>query len=108
MPLLAFVALIVSAMGMYSALPTFWALSTSMLAGVNVAVAIALINSIGNVGGYAGPVALGYLREATGGHANGLFYLAAVCALAGTLAVLVGRSATLASLRHPVGESLDR
>jgi hypothetical protein len=47
-PILAAVALTISAMGIYAALPTFWTLPTGFLTGSAAAGGIALINSIGN------------------------------------------------------------
>ena len=40
---------------------------TSFLRGTAAAGGIALVNSIGNVGGFAGPYLMGWMREATGG-----------------------------------------
>jgi ACS family tartrate transporter-like MFS transporter len=81
---------------MYGALPTFWTLPTGMLTGAGAAAGIALINSIGNVGGYVGPVILGYLRGMTSSHASGLYSLAAVCAMAAVLVLIAGRQSRLA------------
>jgi MFS transporter, ACS family, tartrate transporter len=58
-PTLAAIALIVCAMGTYAALPTFWTLPTAFLTGSAAAGGIALINSIGNLGGFVGPYAIG-------------------------------------------------
>ncbi len=55
-------ALTFAAIGIYSALPTFWTLPTSFLTGVGAAAGIALINSIGNLAGYLGPFVMGYLK----------------------------------------------
>ena len=56
-----------------------------MLSGAAAAGGIALINSIGNVGGYLGPYAIGALKEQTGGYAAGMVMLAAAVAGAGLL-----------------------
>jgi ACS family tartrate transporter-like MFS transporter len=56
----------------------FWALPSQMLTGTAAAVGIAFINSIGNLGGFLGPFALGYLKDATGSPAVG-FYLLGGC-----------------------------
>jgi MFS family permease len=65
-PVLAAVALTICAMGVYAALTTFWTLPTGFLTGSAAAGAIALINSIGNIGGFVGPYAIGWIKDATG------------------------------------------
>ncbi len=52
-------------LGMMSMLPPFWSLPTSFLSGAGAAGGIALINSVGNVGGLLGPVTMGLIRDAT-------------------------------------------
>ena len=83
------IALIVGAFGVYASLPIFWTLPTAFLAGAAVAPGIAAINSIGNLSGYFGPFAIGWIKDATGGFAWGLVTIAAcaVVALAITLAL---------------------
>jgi len=85
-PVLALVALSLAASGIWSALGPFWTLPTAFLSGTAAAGGIALANSIGNLGGFAGPWALGLLKQATGSFAPGLLLLAlslvAVAALA--------------------------
>jgi ACS family tartrate transporter-like MFS transporter len=61
--------------GMYGYLPGFWALPTSFLTGTAAAASIGLINSIGNLGGFAGPYIVGYLSNTTGSFLGGLLYL---------------------------------
>jgi D-galactonate transporter len=87
-PLLGAVMLSVGAICIYAALPVFWTLPTSMLAGSAAAAGIALINSIGNVGGFLGPTLVGYVRDATGSYAASLWVLAAMIAFSG-IAVMV-------------------
>ncbi len=84
-PVLALAALCLSAMGCYAALPVFWRLPTSMLAGGAAAAGIALVNSIGNTGGFLGPTLVGYVTGTTGSYAAALSMLAAFVAAAGVL-----------------------
>ena len=56
----------------WSALGPFWTLPTAFLSGTAAAGGIALINSIGNVGGFVGPMLLGSVKDATGSFAAGL------------------------------------
>ncbi len=55
----------------------FWALPPLFLGGTAAAAGFATINAIGNLGGYAGPTMMGYLRQATGGYGPGMLVLAA-------------------------------
>jgi ACS family tartrate transporter-like MFS transporter len=91
---LSLAALTVAAVGIYGAFGVFWTLPTAALAGSAAAGGIALVNSVGNLGGYVGPVVVGRLRDASGGYSAGLFALSASMAIAG-LIVLRFRGATL-------------
>jgi MFS transporter, ACS family, tartrate transporter len=82
-PLLALLALGLSAVGIYAALPVFWTLPTSMLTGSAAAAGIALVNSIGNVGGFLGPTLVGYIKDATGSYAASLWTLSALITMSG-------------------------
>jgi nitrate/nitrite transporter NarK len=96
MPVLAFAALCLSVMGCYSALPVFWTLPTSMLAGSAAAAGIALANSIGNTGGFLGPTIVGFVSDATGSFAAALWTLAGFVAAAGVVVLaLAPRTRTL-------------
>ncbi|HEX7812544.1 MAG TPA: MFS transporter [Burkholderiales bacterium] len=92
-PVLAMVAITFAAIGMYCSQPVFWAMPTGYLSGVAAAGGIAFINSIGNLGGFIGPFAVGWLKDNTAnGFQAGLTFLAA-CLLTGAIvAVIVGRS----------------
>lgn len=67
-----------------AAWPSFWSLPTAFLTGSAAATAVGLINSVGNLGGFVGPFAVGYLKTRTGGFAAGMWFLAG-CALTGGL-----------------------
>jgi ACS family tartrate transporter-like MFS transporter len=84
-PLAALVALAVSAAGIYSVLPAFWTLPMTILTGSAAAGGIALINSIGNLGGFLGPVLIGFMRKATGAFGPSLVALALLLLLAGAI-----------------------
>jgi len=72
------VGLAVMFVGQLSAMGPFWSIPTLLLQGTAAAAAIALVNSFGNVGGFAGPYLLGYLKDATGGTAGSFLALAGV------------------------------
>jgi ACS family tartrate transporter-like MFS transporter len=75
-------------MGIMSMLPPFWSLPTSFLSGAAAAGGIALINSMGNIGGLLGPGAVGLIHEhdQTASYTWGLLALAATMFLGGILA----------------------
>jgi MFS transporter, ACS family, tartrate transporter len=64
-----------AAVGIYGYLPGFWSLPTSFLTGTAAAASIGLINSIGNLGGFAGPYIVGYLSKARNSFFSGVLYL---------------------------------
>jgi ACS family tartrate transporter-like MFS transporter len=92
-PVLAMVALTAAAVGIYAAIPTSWTLPTAFLTGTAAAGGIALINSVGNLGGFAGPYLMGWLKERTGDYGLGLLVLAIGLALAGLIALALRRIA---------------
>jgi MFS transporter, ACS family, tartrate transporter len=62
-PLLAMIALTLGSVGTFAALPTFWTLPTALLTGTAAAGGIALINAVGNVGGFVGPYLVGWIKD---------------------------------------------
>ena len=66
-PVWMMVVLILGIMGRSTIAPTFWPLPTAMLSGVAAAGGIALINAVGNLGGFLGPYMFGLIKDATGG-----------------------------------------
>jgi ACS family tartrate transporter-like MFS transporter len=69
-----------------SAHPAFWTLPSAFLTGSAAAAAVGLINSIGNLGGFIGPYAVGYLKTHTGNFRAAVFLLGGSALLAGLLA----------------------
>lgn len=83
------VLLSLAMLGLSSMYGPFWTLATSFLSGVGAAAGIALINCIGNIGGFVGPYAFGYIKDATDSFAAALVALGAVLASGGLLALFV-------------------
>ncbi|MBX5494186.1 MAG: MFS transporter [Bryobacteraceae bacterium] len=81
-------ALSIAALGLTSGTPGFWAIATSHYAG---STHIAIITSAGALGGMAGPVVMGYLRELTGDFLAGLTALSFCVVLAGCLVLMLRR-----------------
>lgn len=88
-PELAFVGLCVGAMGIWSMFGVFWATPADFLSGMAAASGLALINSIGTVGGFVGPFVVGIVRDQTGSFTASLLTLAGSALVAGCLALLL-------------------
>jgi ACS family tartrate transporter-like MFS transporter len=95
-PLAATAALSLAAIGFTGALGPFWALPTSFLSGAAAAGGIALINSLGNVAGFAGPYLVGVVKDATGGFAGALITFAVLMLAGAALALQLRRARRLA------------
>lgn len=74
---LAIAGLCLAFAGSKASLPPFWALSTQFLKGTAAAGGIALINSVGNLGGFFGPPLVGWIKDKTGSNFGGLVLLGA-------------------------------
>ncbi len=81
----ALVPLTVAFVGFFGSVVPFWTLPSSFLTGATAAAGIALINLAGNLGGFSGPVLLGWLSDTTRSYNAGLAGLAAPVALAGCI-----------------------
>lgn len=81
-PTVKVLLLSLGAMGVFGYLPVFWALPTAFLSGPAAAGGIAIINAIGNLSGYFGPSATGYLKDATGSYAAGFLLMAGLALIA--------------------------
>ena len=85
-PVLFVVSFAFCQIGQRSVMSVFWAIPPIFLGGAAAAAGIALINAIGNIGGYFGPDMMGSLKDHTGGYAGGLGVLAGAMVL---IAILV-------------------
>lgn len=90
-PMLQLAALCVVAFTLFSCTAVFWTLPGRFFAGASAAAGIALINSVGNLGGYLGPFVVGALKEATGQLASGLYFLTGVMLFGLVLTFIVYR-----------------
>jgi MFS transporter, ACS family, tartrate transporter len=77
-PTMKMVSLSVAGFGIFGCLPVFWTFPAAFLSGAAAAGGIALINSIGNLAGFAGPYAMGSIKDLTGSYTGGLLSLSAV------------------------------
>lgn len=79
----------VSQMALRSLAGVFWAMPPQLLGGAAAAAGIALINSIGNLGGFIGPTMIGALYDMTGSYTRGLLALTGVLVVQALLVLLV-------------------
>jgi D-galactonate transporter len=94
-PTLKMVALSIAGFGIFANLPVFWTMPTAFLSGPAAAGGIALINSIGNLAGFAGPFAMGRVKDLTGSYAGGLLSLSAVGYLSMIIVLALGHDHAL-------------
>ena len=86
-PILSLGALSIAAVGIWGTFGPFWAMPPEFLSGTAAAGAIALINSIGNLGGFGGPYVVGLVKQTTHSFAGGMLLMAASLVAAGLLAL---------------------
>jgi ACS family tartrate transporter-like MFS transporter len=86
---LSVVCLCCLGLSLYAYLPAFWTHPTSRLAASSAAIAVGLINSVGNLGGYFGPKIVGELATKSGSFQSGLWFLTACIFAAGVLAIFL-------------------
>jgi MFS transporter, ACS family, tartrate transporter len=99
-PLFSVVLFSVVAVGNYSFLPIFFSLPGEFLTGSSAAAGIALVTSVTNLGGFAGPFTVGLIRQRTGS-----FYPGLICAGVFFL-VSAGLAFVLPKRLSPAGERL--
>jgi sugar phosphate permease len=109
-PVLALVGIAMGAAGMQAATPLFWTMPAAVFRGSMTAVALAMVNSLGNLSGLAGPWILGFFSDVTGSSRVGLyimsgfFFLSAILAFAVSTAVTRRRDVSGSpSLEQPIG-----
>jgi len=85
-------ALALAAMGIWGTLGPFWAMSSEFLNGTAAAAGIALINSVGNLGGFLGPYMVGLVLKRTEGFTWALLSLAVFPFIGALVTLAFGRS----------------
>ncbi|WP_051341485.1 MFS transporter [Pseudonocardia spinosispora] len=87
--LVSFAALTIGTAAIYCSYTVFWAIPSSLFRGTAAAGAIAVINSIGLLGGFVSPTLIGYVRQNTGSTEWGLLVMVALVAVAVVLLIIV-------------------
>lgn len=101
-PPVAMFGILAAIFGTWATVAVFWTLPTALLTGAAAAGAVALINSLGNLGGFAGPFIIGRLKDLSGGSYYAGMSAVAVALVGGSLLLLlVSRFA--ARTTHPAG-----
>ena len=93
---LSLMLFVVAGGSFYGFQPVFWAVPTLFLSESAAAASIGLINSVGNLGGFVGPMVMGYLASRTRSFSAGLLYLVASLFASGILMLVVGRRRAIA------------
>jgi ACS family tartrate transporter-like MFS transporter len=88
---LAFVGITLSAVGVLSAVPVFYTFPAAFLKGPAAAGGLALVNATGNIGGFVGPILVGWVAQRTGNPASGLLVIAAAVVIAPAIILSLNR-----------------
>ncbi|WNN50258.1 MFS transporter [Siccibacter colletis] len=97
-------ALTLVTVGISASKPPLWSMPTLFLSGPAAAAGIATINSIGNLGGFVGPMMIGVIRQHTGSYTWGLFFVAGLLILSALIVLILSGNAKkpqAAKLPHP-------
>lgn len=86
-PIVALASITLACAAIWGCLGPFWALPTSLLTGSAAAGGLAMINSIGQIGGFAGPYLVGWIKNSTHSFAAGLMVLSGAEIIGGCLAL---------------------
>ena len=90
-------------MGLLAAFGPFFSLPSSFLGGTAAAGGIALVNAIGALGAFFGPVIIGVLKEQTGNYASAMAALALGLVLSAAIVLALGRAMAPRTTKVAVG-----
>jgi MFS family permease len=94
-PVLTMVAFTIGSCGVFMAMPVIWTLPTAVLSGSAAAAGIAVVNSVGNLAGFVGPFAMGWIKDATGSFSGGLLVIAGLAILSMVIVLVLGHDREL-------------
>lgn len=98
--LLNVIGLTMASAGLFAVLPVFWTLPPLFMVGPAAAGGIAVINSIGNLGGFFGPTAMGYVKDLTGDFGSGLVVNIVMLSVSLITIILFAAKTGLKNKRH--------
>jgi MFS family permease len=87
----------VTACAIFGALPNFWTIPSRFLTGAAAAAGIALINTMGNVAGFAAGYVTGWLKDATGSYVVPMFVVGGLMLLSAVLLIALARRGRIGS-----------
>jgi len=102
-PALALASLSFALAGALASITVLWVLPSALLTGAAAAGGIALMATIGNLGGYVSPYVLGLAKEATGRLDFGLYLMAAAMVVGALLVHLLPRNVSIDEAPVPLG-----
>jgi nitrate/nitrite transporter NarK len=94
-PALALASLSLALAGALASITVLWVLPSTLLTGAAAAGGIALMATIGNLGGYVAPYVLGLAKEATGRLDFGFYVMSAAMIVGALLVHLLPRNASI-------------
>ncbi len=89
-PLLKMTALSITGFGAFAVLGVFWTLPAGILSGAAAAAGIAIINATGNLAGFVGPFAMGWIKTETGSYSYGLLLISGLALLSLVTVLILG------------------
>jgi len=87
----AIILFAVATCGIMAAYPSLWAMPTSFLSTTAAAASIGMINSFGNLGGFAGPYLIGFFSSRNGSYTGGMWTMTVALVVSGVCVLLVRR-----------------
>jgi ACS family tartrate transporter-like MFS transporter len=91
-PVVTMIFMCLAGIGIFANTPPFWTLPTSLMTGTAAAGGVALVNSLGNLSGFAVPYMIGWIRASGGSFGSALMALAAFPLASMALTLWLGRS----------------
>ncbi|MFZ4833824.1 MFS transporter [Rouxiella sp. Mn2063] len=79
--------LCIAAIGIYTAVPSFLSMPANISNGAAAAAGLAVVNCIGNIGGFVAPYTVGILNDITHGNASGLIFMASCLLVTGLICI---------------------
>ena len=101
-PVLALASLSLALGGALASITVLWVLPSALLTGAAAAGGLALMATVGNLGGYVAPYVVGLAKQATGRTDYGLYLMAAAMILGALLVQLLPRNASIDEAGHGV------
>jgi MFS family permease len=97
-PVATVAVITVTACAIFAALPNFWTVPTRFLTGAAAAAGIALINTVGNIAGFAAGYVTGALKDWTGSYIVPMFVVGGFMILSAILMVVLARRGSVNAL----------